>query len=61
LGGDPLAHLNYSAAVHAHATRNLIATAKRHCAGRLMAFGGGGYDGGNLARAWSAVLKELSV
>ena len=27
--------------------------------GRIMAFGGGGYDRTNLARAWSAVLAEL--
>jgi acetoin utilization protein AcuC len=59
LDGDPLAHLRYSPATHALAARRLRAFARRHCRGRLMAFGGGGYDRANLARAWSAVLREL--
>lgn len=58
LAGDPLAQLEYSAAVHAHVTRRLCALAARHAAGRLMVFGGGGYLHANLARAWSAVLAE---
>ena len=61
LQGDPLAHLNYSAATHAHAARGLVAIAKRFAKGRLMAFGGGGYDRNNLARAWSAVLREIAA
>jgi acetoin utilization protein AcuC len=60
LKGDPLAHLQYSPATHALAARRLRALARRHCKGRLMAFGGGGYDRANLARAWSAVLRELA-
>ena len=59
LAGDPLADLRYSPAVHAHATRRLRAFADRTCGGRLMAFGGGGYDRGNLAAAWSAVVEAL--
>ncbi|HWH46847.1 MAG TPA: acetoin utilization protein AcuC [Burkholderiales bacterium] len=60
LKGDPLAHLEYSAAVHAQAAQSLVQIAKRYCAGRLMAFGGGGYDRGNLGRAWSAVLRAIT-
>lgn len=60
LKGDPLAHLEYSPATHALAARSLTQIAKRFCRGRLMAFGGGGYDRGNLARAWSAVLREIA-
>jgi acetoin utilization protein AcuC len=60
LRGDPLAHLHYSPATHALAAKSLRAFARRHCKGRLMAFGGGGYDRANLARAWSAVLRELA-
>jgi len=60
LKGDPLAHLEYSAAAHAHAARSLVRIAKRFAAGRLMAFGGGGYDRDNLAKAWSAVLREIA-
>ena len=33
--------------------------AERFARGRLMAFGGGGYDRNNLAKAWSAVLGEI--
>lgn len=59
LQGDPLAHLKYSAATHAHAAKRLVDIAGRFSKGRLMAFGGGGYDQNNLAKAWSAVLREF--
>jgi len=59
LAGDPLAQLQYSAAVHRHVTTRLCALAARHAEGRLMVFGGGGYAPVNLARAWSAVLAVL--
>lgn len=59
LGGDPLAQLRYSPAVHAHATRRMVMLADEFAEGRIMAFGGGGYDRKNLALAWSAVLSEL--
>jgi len=61
LQGDPLAHLRYSMQVHAHATRSLRHLADEMAAGRLMAFGGGGYQRDNLAQAWCAVLRELSA
>ena len=59
LKGDPLAQLNYSPAVHAHAAQRLVALADKFAKGRIMAFGGGGYGRDNLARAWSAVLEAL--
>lgn len=59
LRGDPIAHLEYSAATHAHAAKRLVDVAGRFSRGRLMAFGGGGYDRNNLAKAWSAVLREI--
>jgi acetoin utilization protein AcuC len=59
LRNDPLAHLRYSAATHAHAAKSLVDIAERFSRGRLMAFGGGGYDRNNLAKAWSAVLREI--
>ena len=59
LAGDPLAHLALSPAAHAHATRTLIDLAEDTARGRLMVFGGGGYDLGNLATAWTGVLAEL--
>lgn len=59
LAGDPLAQLAYTPAVHAHAARRLRALAERHAEGRLMAFGGGGYRGEHVARAWREVLVAL--
>lgn len=59
LEGDPLAHLRYSPQVHAQAARSLCHLADEYAAGRLMAFGGGGYNRANLAQAWCGVLREL--
>lgn len=59
LRGDPLAQLQYSPAVHAHTARRMVMLADKFAEGRIMAFGGGGYDRTNLAQAWSAVLAEL--
>jgi acetoin utilization protein AcuC len=59
LAGDPLAHLKYSPAAHAHAARSLCQLANELAQGRIMGFGGGGYNRGNLALAWNAVLKEF--
>jgi acetoin utilization protein AcuC len=60
MAGDPLADLRYTTAAYARAARDLRQLAERHCDGRMMAFGGGGYELGNLAAAWTAVLKELA-
>jgi len=59
LAGDPLADLRLTPAAHAHAARRLVALAERHAHGRLMAFGGGGYNLQNLSNAWCAVLEGL--
>ena len=59
IAGDPLAHLQYSPAVHAYAAKRLCLLANELCEGKVMAFGGGGYDRYNLAQAWSGVVKEL--
>ena len=59
LKGDPLAQLQYTPAVHAHAAQRMARLADEFAGGRIMAFGGGGYDRTNLARAWNAVLAEL--
>jgi acetoin utilization protein AcuC len=59
LAGDPLAHLKYSPAAHAHAARSLCGLANEMAQGRIMGFGGGGYHRGNLALAWNGVLKEF--
>ncbi len=59
LAGDPLAHLQYTPKAHAHAARSLCELANEMAGGRLMGFGGGGYNRGNLAAAWCAVLDEF--
>jgi acetoin utilization protein AcuC len=60
LAGDPLADLRYTPAVHTRVARDLRGLADEMCGGRLMAFGGGGYELRNLATAWTAVLAELT-
>ena len=60
LAGDPLAHLQYTPEAHAHAARRLCALANELAEGRIMGFGGGGYNRTNLAKAWCAVLDEFT-
>lgn len=59
LAGDPITHLAYTENVHAHVARRLRALADRHCEGRLVALGGGGYALDNLARAWCSVVEAF--
>lgn len=59
VAGDPLAHLQYTPAAHGHAAKRLCALANEMCEGRIMGFGGGGYNRRNLAEAWCAVLTEF--
>jgi acetoin utilization protein AcuC len=59
ISGDPITHLAYTPAAHRHAATGLCRLAERHCSGRLLAMGGGGYNRRNLALAWSAVLEVL--
>jgi acetoin utilization protein AcuC len=60
LAGDPLADLRLTPAVHVRVARDLRRLADELCGGRLMVFGGGGYDLANVAAAWTAVLGELT-
>ncbi|MBI3563392.1 MAG: acetoin utilization protein AcuC [Gammaproteobacteria bacterium] len=59
LKGDPITHLQYSPAAHAHATRRLCALADQFGHGRVLAMGGGGYNLSNLAQGWSTVVEAL--
>lgn len=59
LAGDPITHLGYSEAAHAHAARRLCAIADEYSHGRILALGGGGYNLDNLARAWTAVVRTF--
>lgn len=56
VGGDPLTHMCFSEAVHAHAAARLCAIADSLGHGRVVAMGGGGYNRRNLARAWTGVV-----
>lgn len=59
IAGDPLAHLQYTPAAHAHAARRLCVLANEMCQGRIMGFGGGGYNRNNLALGWCGVLDAF--
>lgn len=59
LGGDPITHLQLTAASHALAARELAGLADRLGHGRLLALGGGGYNRSNIAAAWNAVVEAL--
>lgn len=61
LAGDPITDLRYSAQAHGYAAKALRKIAQRHCAGRLVAVGGGGYNRANIGNAWTEVVKSLSV
>lgn len=58
--GDPITHLEYSEKSHAYATKRLREIADRHCGGKLLAMGGGGYNHDNIAKTWTAVVDALS-
>ena len=59
LGGDPITHLALTEASHAHAAARLAEIADRHAAGRILGFGGGGYNRRNIARAWTRVVQAF--
>jgi acetoin utilization protein AcuC len=59
IAGDPITHLEFTPAAHAHAARRLCAIADRHAEGRIIGMGGGGYNRENLAQGWTAVVREF--
>lgn len=61
LMNDPITHLCYSEAAHGLAARRLCELADKHCRGRLVATGGGGYNRDNLARAWTSVVRAMTA
>ena len=61
LEGDPITHLEFTENTHAKAARDLRDFAERHCEGRIVATGGGGYNRHNLARAWTRVVEALAA
>ncbi len=59
IAGDPLTHLAYTTASHRLATERLCRLADRHCGGRLLALGGGGYDATAMGEAWCTVVEAI--
>jgi acetoin utilization protein AcuC len=59
VAGDPITHLRYSEAAHAHAARRLCEIADGQGHGRVLGLGGGGYNRRNLARAWTGVVRAF--
>lgn len=59
LEGDPITHLCFSEQAHADAAATLCRLADKHCGGRLIGTGGGGYNRENIARAWTRVVQAF--
>jgi acetoin utilization protein AcuC len=59
IAGDPITHMQFTPAAHAHATARLCALADEFCHGRIIGLGGGGYDRVNLAAAWTGVVQTM--
>ena len=59
IANDPITHMRFTPAAHAHAAESLKQIADKFCQGRLIALGGGGYNRANLAASWSNVLSSL--
>ena len=59
LKNDPLTGLCYTEHVHGHTASQAKHFADKYAKGRLIAFGGGGYNLQNLGKAWTAVVQNL--
>jgi len=59
IAGDPLASLALTPDSHARVARELCQLADEHAQGRIMGFGGGGYNRRNLALGWTGVLQAF--
>ena len=59
IAGDPITHMQFTPAAHAHAAARLCALADEFCQGRIIALGGGGYNRDNLAAAWTGVVGAM--
>lgn len=60
LDGDPITHLRFTENTHARAATDLRKLADKHCNGRIIGTGGGGYNRQNLARAWTRVVQAFA-
>jgi acetoin utilization protein AcuC len=59
IAGDPITHLRFTPAAHAHAAKRLCAIAEDLGHGRVVGMGGGGYNRTNIAHGWNGVLESF--
>jgi acetoin utilization protein AcuC len=59
VAGDPITHMRFSPAAHAHAAARLCELADEFCQSRIIGLGGGGYNRANLAAAWTRVVQAM--
>lgn len=59
LAGDPITDLRLTTAAYQEVTASLCRISDKHCNGRLLAVGGGGYNRKNIAQAWSSVVASM--
>jgi len=59
LEGDPITNLCWTEEAHAAAAASLCRLAEKHCGGRIIGTGGGGYNRRNVARAWTRVVQSF--
>lgn len=59
IAGDPITHMKFTPDAHAHAARQLCRIANEHCDGKIIAWGGGGYNRANIANAWCEVVQAM--
>jgi acetoin utilization protein AcuC len=60
LAGDPITHLQYTSKAHIFAAESIHRLAHKHCDGRIIALGGGGYNKENIGAAWTEVVRSLA-
>jgi len=59
IDGDPITHMRFTPAAHRQAAAALCRLADKHCDGRIIALGGGGYNRNNLALGWNDVVEAM--
>lgn len=61
LAGDPITHLQYTPKAHRFAADVLHRLAHRHCHGKIIGLGGGGYNRLNIGNAWVEVIMSFAT
>jgi acetoin utilization protein AcuC len=59
INGDPLTHLKYTSKAHRYAADKLHKLSHKHCDGKIIALGGGGYNQKNIADGWTEVVSSF--